>query len=81
MASIIDDGVVDVFFNLDELSAFSSRGNVPVWEGSIFDLYAEEGGIDYINGKNIELEKVFTNKSYLSGLDCEIGEDFKFFEF
>lgn len=57
---------------------------------SFLDLYLKSlklakvlvcASFDYINGKNIELEKVFTNKSYLSGLDCELGEDFKYFEF
>ena len=60
--SIVDDGVVDVFFDLDELNAFSSRGNVPVWEGSIFDLYADEGGIDYINGRIADIVSKCSNE-------------------
>lgn len=57
---------------------------------SFLDLYLKSlklakvlvcASFDYINGKNIELDKVFTNKSYLSGLECEVGDDFKYFEF
>lgn len=36
---------------------------------------------DYINGKNIELDKIFINTSYYSGLDCDIEENYKYFEF
>lgn len=36
---------------------------------------------DYINGKDIELEKVFVNKSYITGLDCELDKELKYFEF
>ncbi len=36
---------------------------------------------DYINGKDIELEKVFINKSYITGLDCELDKELKYFEF
>lgn len=36
---------------------------------------------DYFNGQSINLKKVFTNKSYLSGLDCNIELDFKNFAF
>lgn len=36
---------------------------------------------DYINGKNIELEMLFTNSSYVSGLDCELQKELKYFEF
>lgn len=36
---------------------------------------------DYFDGKKIELKKVFTNKSYLSGLDCRRSLIFKKFAF
>lgn len=36
---------------------------------------------DYIKGKNIELEKIFTNISYITGLDCELNKELKYFEF
>lgn len=36
---------------------------------------------DYFNDKNIVLEEVFTNKSYLSGLDCNVPLNYKKFEF
>ena len=35
----------------------------------------------YINGEDINLEEVFTNKSYVTGLDCEYGSDLKYFSF
>ncbi len=36
---------------------------------------------DYLNGKDIELEKVFTNISYVTGLDCNNKKELKYFEF
>lgn len=35
----------------------------------------------YFNNEKIDLNKVFTNKNYLSGLDCSIPLDFKYFSF
>ena len=35
----------------------------------------------YIDGEDINLEDVFTNKSYVTGLDCDLGNDVKYFEF
>lgn len=59
-------------------------------EESFLDLYLKAlklakvmicASFDYINGKNIELEKVFINKSYITGLDCELDKELKYFEF
>ncbi len=36
---------------------------------------------DYLSGKDIDLEKVFPNISYLNGLDCSLKKDLKYFEF
>ena len=36
---------------------------------------------DYLDGKDIELEKVFTNLSYITGLDCNKKKELKYFEF
>ncbi len=36
---------------------------------------------DFINGKDIELEKLFTNMSYVTGLDCKLNKELKYFEF
>ena len=36
---------------------------------------------DYLDGKDIELEKVFTNLSYSTGLDCEDERELKYFEY
>ncbi len=36
---------------------------------------------DYIDGKNIELEKIFTNLSYMTGLNCNDNKELKYFEF
>jgi hypothetical protein len=60
--SNVDNGVVDVFFDLDELNKFSSSGSVTVYEGSIFDLYKDEGGIDYINGRIAEIVNKCSNE-------------------
>lgn len=37
--------------------------------------------IEYINGNNIILDDLFTNKSYITGLDCDINKELKYFEF
>ena len=59
-------------------------------EESFLDLYLKAlklakvmicASFDYINGKDIELEKVFINKSYITGLDCELDKKLKYFEF
>lgn len=36
---------------------------------------------DYLNGKDIELDKLFTNTSYTTGLDCNDTRDLKYFDF
>ena len=36
---------------------------------------------DYIDGKDIELEKLFLNFSYITGLDCNSKKELKYFEF
>lgn len=36
---------------------------------------------DYLNGKDIDLKSLFLNKSYVSGLDCDIEKELKYFEF
>ena len=57
-------------------------------EESFLDLYLRAlklakvmicASFDYINGKDIELEKVFINKSYITGLDCELDKELKYF--
>ena len=57
---------------------------------SFLDLYLKAlklakvivcASFDYLNGKDIELEKVFTNISYVTGLDCTLEKELKYFEF
>ncbi len=36
---------------------------------------------DYLNNKSIDLEQIFTNLSYISGLDCNDNRELKYFEF
>ena len=57
---------------------------------SFLDLYLKAlkaskvlvcASFDYINGKDIDLEKIFTNKSYDTGLDCNDKKELKYFEF
>lgn len=36
---------------------------------------------DYLNGKDIDLKSLFLNKSYVTGLDCDIEKELKYFEF
>lgn len=57
---------------------------------SFLDLYLKAlkiakvlicASFDYINGKNIELEKIYTNISYVTGVNCDIEKEIKYFEF
>ena len=57
---------------------------------SFIDLYlksikeAQElicSSFDYIYDRVVDLDKLFTNKSYYSGLDCDNKKDYKYFEF
>ena len=36
---------------------------------------------DYLDGKDIELDKVFLNNSYITGLSCDNKKELKYFEF
>lgn len=36
---------------------------------------------DYLNGRNIDLEKIFDNKSYVTGINCNDKKEMKYFEF
>ena len=36
---------------------------------------------DYLDGKEIELDKVFLNNSYITGLSCDNKKELKYFEF
>ena len=36
---------------------------------------------DYLNGKDIDLEKIFDNISYSTGIDCDSKKELKYFEF
>ena len=36
---------------------------------------------DYIQGKSIDLEQIFTNTSYVSGLNCDDIKELKYFDF
>ncbi len=40
-----------------------------------------EGVFLYLDGEDIELDALFLNKSLITGLDCDDGVDFKYFEF
>ena len=57
---------------------------------SFIDLYLKAlkqakilicASFDYINGKDIDLRSLFTNKSYLTGLNCDSKQELKYFEF
>ncbi len=57
---------------------------------SFIDLYLKAlkqakvlvcASFDYINGKDMDLNSLFTNKSYISGLDCDSNKELKYFEF
>lgn len=57
---------------------------------SFLDLYLRSlklakvivcASFDYITGKEIDLEKVFNNNSYITGLNCFLEKELKYFEF
>lgn len=57
---------------------------------SFIDLYLKAiksakvlicASFDYINGKDIDLEKLFDNSSYITGLNCNLNKELKYFEF
>lgn len=57
---------------------------------SFVDLYLKSiktakvlicASFDYINNKDIDLEKIFTNMSYVTGRDCDLDVELKYFEF
>ncbi len=57
---------------------------------SFVDLYLKSikfakvlicASFDYLDGKDIELEKIFTNLSYVTGLNCNEKKELKYFEF
>lgn len=57
---------------------------------SFYDLYKKslklskkiiEDTFAYLNGKEIDLTKVYTNLSYITGLDCNEKKELKYFEF
>jgi hypothetical protein len=57
---------------------------------SFVDLYLKSikeakalicAAFDYLDGKKINLNKTFTNLSYLTGLDCSEKKELKYFEF
>lgn len=57
---------------------------------SFYDLYIKslklakktiEDTFHYLNGKNIDLNQLFTNLSYVTGLSCDSKKELKYFEF
>lgn len=57
---------------------------------SFYDLYIKsiksakkiiEHTFSYLSGKEIDLKLLFTNKSYITGLDCNLKKELKYFEF
>ena len=57
---------------------------------SFIDLYLRSikeaqqiisSSFDYLNGKKVDLNKVFKNYSYVTGLDCNLNKELKYFEF
>ena len=57
---------------------------------SFVDLYLKSikeakvmicASFDYLNGKDIDLEQIFKNKSYVTGLNCDEVKELKYFEF
>lgn len=36
---------------------------------------------DYLNDKDIDLEQIFTNNSYVTGLNCDLKKELKYFDF
>jgi len=80
----------DYFLNTEHQIWYNPINNKISSHDSFFDLYNKalreacfiiKCVNKYFEGINIDLKKSFTNKSYLSGLDCDIPLDFKNFYF
>lgn len=72
----------NIWFNPIEPSIFSYESFSDLYEKSIDEAINIINNLtDYFNGKNIDIKKVFTNKSYVSGLNCNIDLIFKKFEY
>ena len=57
---------------------------------SFIDLYLKAikmakvivcASFDFLEGRDIDLEKIFINTNYLTGLNCELKKELKYFEF
>lgn len=57
---------------------------------SFIDLYLKAikiakvivcASFDYLEGRDIDLEKIFINTNYLTGLSCDLKKELKYFEF
>ena len=65
----------------DKLQQFKRREKFMY---KLFVFYPDSGEFKYekiLNGKDIELEKIFDNTSYNTGIDCNSTRELKYFEF
>lgn len=78
------------FLNNDHNTWNNPADNTITSDESFVDLYIksiEEARyiiikvFDYLNGEDIDLDELFKNKSYVSGLNCDLEQELKYFEF
>ncbi|MBO5138179.1 MAG: zinc dependent phospholipase C family protein [Bacilli bacterium] len=72
----------DIWYNPVDPSICSYDSFDDLYNKSIQEAVFIINSVDaYLHGKNINLKLIFKNKSYISGLDCNIGLNFKKFAF
>ena len=78
------------FLNNNHKEWFNPMDNNISSNSSFIDLYLRamklariliESVFLYFDGNDIDLDSLFLNKSYLTGLDCDLGFECKYFEF
>ena len=56
--------------------------NKVITDNNLRPVFTPDVNLDkFEEGKDIELEEVFTNLSYVTGIDCDSNKELKYFEF
>ena len=72
----------DVWYNPTDPSIKSNKSFVELYLEALDESDKMIKDVNrYLAGKRVNLDKVFGNKSYTTGLDCDIPKDFKAFQF
>ncbi len=80
----------EIYLNLEHKAWYNPIDKSIKSYDSFYDLYDKavfkavriiNEVCNYFEDKKVSLSNVFTNNSYLTGLNCELGDECKFFEF